>query len=195
MADDKNQGTEPQAQEPKVEWVAVLVLSILAVAILIVGFSVYMARKINEYQDQQKMAEKQAEEKQAAQAAKIFTKVIDMKATANGPAVATVDINGTKTSYTFTNNWTKTEDVKVSQDLEKYDATQDAVVVSVKAQSPSSSSSSSSSSSNSSSKSSSSSSSSSSKVSIDASESGKTIAQSSGSDHATLSVTVGDVAK
>ena len=176
MADDKNQGTEPQAQEPKVEWVAVLVLSILAVAILIVGFSVYMARKINEYQDQQKMAEKQAEEKQAAQAAKIFTKVIDMKATANGPAVATVDINGTKTSYTFTNNWTKTEDVKVSQDLEKYDATQDAVVVSVKAQSPSSSSSSS-------------------KVSIDASESGKTIAQSSGSDHATLSVTVGDIAK
>ena len=191
MADDKNQGTEPQAQEPKVEWVAVLVLSILAVAILIVGFSVYMARKINEYQDQQKMAEKQAEEKQAAQAAKIFTKVIDMKATANGPAVATVDINGTKTSYTFTNNWTNTEDVKVSQDLEKYDATQDAVVVSVKAQSPSSSSSSSNSSSSSSSKSSSSSS----KVSIDASESGKTIAQSSGSDHATLSVTVGDVAK
>ena len=194
MADDKNQGTEPQAQEPKVEWVAVLVLSILAVAILIVGFSVYMARKINEYQDQQKMAEKQAEEKQAAQAAKIFTKVIDMKATANGPAVATVDINGTKTNYTFTNNWTKTEDVKVSQDLEKYDATQDAVVVSVKAQSPSSSSSSSNSSSSSSS-SSSKSSSSSSKVSIDASESGKTIAQSSGSDHATLSVTVGDVAK
>ena len=179
MADDKNQGTEPQAQEPKVEWVAVLVLSIIAVAILIVGFSVYMARKINEYQDQQKMAEKQAEEKQAAQAAKIFTKVIDMKATADGPAVATVDINGTKTNYTFTNNWTKTEDVKVSQDLEKYDATQDAVVVSVKAQSPSSSSNSSSSS----------------KVSIDASESGKTIAQSSGSDHATLSVTVGDVAK
>lgn len=176
MADDRNQGTEPQAQEPKVEWVAVLVLSIIAVAILIVGFSVYMARKINEYQDQQKMAEKQAEEKQAAQAAKIFTKVIDMKATANGPAVATVDINGTKTSYTFTDNWTKTEDVKVSHDLEKYDATQDAVVVSVKAQSPSSSSSSS-------------------EVSIDASESGKTIAQSSGSDHATLSVTVGDVAK
>ncbi|MBQ5500239.1 MAG: hypothetical protein IIT80_01620, partial [Aeriscardovia sp.] len=135
--------------------------------------------------------EKQAEETQAAQAAKIFTKVIDMKATANGPAVATVDINGTKTNYTFTNNWTKTEDVKVSQDLEKYDATQDAVVVSVKAQSPSSSSNSSSSSSSSSSKSSSSSS----KVSIDASESGKTIAQSSGSDHATLSVTVGDVAK
>ena len=188
MADDKNQGTEPQAQEPKVEWVAVLVLSIISVAILIIGFSVYMARKINEYQDQQKMAEKQAEEKQAAQAAKIFTKVIDMKATANGPAVATVDINGTKTNYTFTNNWTKTEDVKVSQDLEKYDATQDAVVVSVKAQSPSSSS-------NSSSSSSSKSSSSSSKVSIDASEGGKTIAQSSGSDHATLSVTVGDVAK
>lgn len=192
MADDRNQGTEPQAQEPKVEWVAVLVLSIMAVAVLIVGFSVYMARKINEYQDQQKMAEKHAEEKQAAQAAKVFTKVIDMKATANGPAVATVDINGTKTSYTFTDNWTKTEDVKVSQDLEKYDATQDAVVVSVKAQSPSSSSTSSSSSSSSSSKSSSSSSS---KVSIDASESGKTIAQSSGSDHATLSVTVGDVAK
>ena len=192
MADDKNQSTEPQAQEPKVEWVAVLVLSIIAVAVLIVGFSVYMARKINEYQDQQKIAEKQAQEKQAAQAAKIFTKVIDMKATANGPAVATVDINGTKTSYTFTDNWTKTEDVKVSQDLEKYDATQDAVVVSVKAQSPSSSSTSSSSSSSSSSKSSSSSSS---KVSIDASESGKTIAQSSGSDHATLSVTVGDVAK
>lgn len=192
MADDKNQSTEPQAQEPKVEWVAVLVLSIIAVAVLIVGFSVYMARKINEYQDQQKIAEKQAQEKQAAKAAKIFTKVIDMKATANGPAVATVDINGTKTSYTFTNNWTKTEDVKVSQDLEKYDATQDAVVVSVKAQSPSSSSTSSSSSSSSSSKSSSSSSS---KVSIDASESGKTIAQSSGSDHATLSVTVGDVAK
>lgn len=192
MADDKNQSTEPQAQEPKVEWVAVLVLSIIAVAVLIVGFSVYMARKINEYQDQQKIAEKQAQEKQAAKAAKIFTKVIDMKATANGPAVATVDINGTKTSYTFTDNWTKTEDVKVSQDLEKYDATQDAVVVSVKAQSPSSSSTSSSSSSSSSSKSSSSSSS---KVSIDASESGKTIAQSSGSDHATLSVTVGDVAK
>ena len=62
MADDKNQGTEPQAQEPKVEWVAVLVLAIMAVAILIIGFSVYMARKINEYQDQQKMAEKQAEE-------------------------------------------------------------------------------------------------------------------------------------
>lgn len=192
MADDKNQSTEPQAQEPKVEWVAVLVLSIIAVAVLIVGFSVYMARKINEYQDQQKIAEKQAQEKQAAKAAKIFTKVIDMKATANGPAVATVDINGTKTSYTFTDNWTKTEDVKVSQDLEKYDATQDAVVVSVKAQSPSTSSTSSSSSSSSSSKSSSSSSS---KVSIDASESGKTIAQSSGSDHATLSVTVGDVAK
>ena len=195
MADDKNQSTEPQAQEPKVEWVAVLVLSIIAVAVLIVGFSVYMARKINEYQDQQKIAEKQAQEKQAAKAAKIFTKVIDMKATANGPAVATVDINGTKTSYTFTDNWTKTEDVKVSQDLEKYDATQDAVVVSVKAQSPSSSSTSSTSSSSSSSSSSKSSSSSSSKVSIDASESGKTIAQSSGSDHATLSVTVGDVAK
>lgn len=195
MADDKNQSTEPQAQEPKVEWVAVLVLSIIAVAVLIVGFSVYMARKINEYQDQQKIAEKQAQEKQAAKAAKIFTKVIDMKATANGPAVATVDINGTKTSYTFTDNWTKTEDVKVSQDLEKYDATQDAVVVSVKAQSPSSSSTSSTSSSSSSSSSSKSSSSRSSKVSIDASESGKTIAQSSGSDHATLSVTVGDVAK
>ena len=178
MADDKNQGTEPQAQEPKVEWVAVLVLWIIAVAVLIVGFSVYMARKINEYQDQQKMAEKQAEQKQAAAAAKIFTKVIDMKATANGPAVATVDMDGTQTSYTFTNNWTKTEDVKVSQDLEKYDASQDAVVVSVKTQSSSNSSKNSSS-----------------KVSVEASESGKTIAQSSGTDHATLSVTVGDVAK
>ncbi|MBO7671190.1 MAG: hypothetical protein J6S25_00330 [Aeriscardovia sp.] len=178
MADDKNQGTEPQAQEPKVEWVAVLVLGIIAVAVLIVGFSVYMARKINEYQDQQKMAEKQAEQKQAAAAAKIFTKVIDMKATANGPAVATVDMDGTQTSYTFTNNWTKTEDVKVSQDLEKYDASQDAVVVSVKTQSSSNSSKNSSS-----------------KVSVEASESGKTIAQSSGTDHATLSVTVGDVAK
>lgn len=174
MADDKNQGTEAPSQEPKVEWVAVLVLSILAVAILIVGFSVYMARKINEYQDQQKIAEKHAKQKEAAEAAKIFTKVIDMKATANGSAVATVDIDGAKTSYTFTNQWTKTEDVKVSKDLEKYDANQDAVVVSVKAQ-PSSSSSS--------------------KVSIEASENGKAIAHSSGTDHAALSVTIGDVAK
>lgn len=177
MADDKNQGTEAPSQEPKVEWVAVLVLSIIAVAVLIVGFSVYMARKINEYQDQQKMAEKRAERKEAAEAARIFTKVIDMKATANGTAVATVDIDGTQTSYTFTNNWNKTEDVKVSKDLEKYDASQDAVVVSVKAQ-PSSSSASSSS-----------------KVSIEASEKGTAIAHSSGTDHATLSVTIGDVAK
>ena len=195
MADDKNQGTEPPAQEPKVEWAAVLVLSIMAVAILIVGFSVYLARKITRYQDEQAAAQKAAEQKQAAQAAQIFTKAIDMKATANGPAVATVDIDGAKTSYTFTNTWTKTEDVKVSQDLEKYDASQDAVVVTVKAGAPSTASSSASTSSSSSSSSTSSKNSSSSKVSIEATESGKTIAQSSGSDHATLSVTVGDVAK
>ena len=197
MADDKNQGTEPQTQEPKVEWVAVLVLSILAVAILIVGFSVYLARKISRYQEEQEIAQKKAEAAQAAKAAQIFTKVIDMKATANGPAVATVDIDGTKTSYTFTDTWTKTEDVKVSQDLEKYDPSQDAVVVSVKAGTAAATSSSAGTSSSSASASSSSSSknSSSSKVSIEASESGKAIAQSSGSDHATLSVTVGDVAK
>ena len=206
MADDKNQDTESQTQEPKTEWVAVLVLSIMAVAILIIGFSVYMARKISRYQEEQEMAEKKAKEADAAKAAQIFTKVIDMKATANGPAVATVDIDGVKTSYTFTDTWTKTENVKVSQDLEKYDASQDAVVVSVKAGSPAaaasstsasstSSSSSSSSASTSANSSSSSKSGSSTKVSIEATESGKAIAQSSGSDHATLSVTVGDVAK
>ena len=191
MADDRNQDTEPQAKEPKVEWVAVLVLAMVAVAILIIGFSVYMARKINAYQDEQKMAKMHEDKMKAAEAAKIFTKVIDMKATANGPAVATVSIDGTQTSYKFTDTWTKTEDVQVSHDLEKYDAAQDAVVVSVKAQSPSTTSSSSSTTSSSASKTSSASS----KVSIDASESGKTIAHSTGTDHATLSVTVGDIAK
>ncbi|MBR4399619.1 MAG: hypothetical protein IKT06_01645 [Aeriscardovia sp.] len=191
MADDRNQDTEPQAKEPKVEWVAVLVLAIMAVAILIIGFSVYMARKINRYQDEQKMAKMHEEKMKAADAAKIFTKVIDMKATANGPAVATVSIDGTQTSYKFTDTWTKTEDVQVSHDLENYDAAQDAVVVSVKAQSPSTTSSTSSTTSSSASKTSSASS----KVSIDASESGKTIAHSTGTDHATLSVTVGDIAK